>query len=360
MKKTRKFRFGRLILPLLGAALCVRAILSLLALPGYNQLVFTTDASPKETAELFSETKLSRAGLLGVSTEQSVGSVSGVTVYMAGEGYLDISPVPVSAGEPLSAYCVLNRLPYCLADEETAFMLFGSDDVLGKTLSYGGTEYTLMGTVDFRRAPGDVDGHCLWIPFGSTETKPLYVEIVSDSLTAEELREAFGEGSALSLHKEKLRGLILPGAVLLLLSLMLIRQGVKLFMRELRAYVKRVKKRREEMYLGRVLWHSLPGALALLLCAAAGVGVCALLLKFFVSPVYVFTEWVPENLVSMDSILARIRENCAAAAAPVRYTTRELANIRFRAGALRWGTVLLTASGLIHALEKKIAAKIDR
>ena len=61
---------------------------------------------------------------------------------------------------------------------------------------------------------------------------------------------------------------------------------------------------------------------------------------FSVQPLYVFPEWVPENIVEWSSIAKVFWNLTASAAEPVRVGTRELRVIEFGGGLLRWGTVL--------------------
>ena len=81
----------------------------------------------------------------------------------------------------------------------------------------------------------------------------------------------------------------------------------------------------------------------ILLCTLAVgvlVGAFYLAMSVFLRPVSVFVEWVPEVLVSWQSISARFWELVRAQAQPVRYTTGEYAAVAFGAFLIRWGTML--------------------
>ena len=85
-----------------------------------------------------------------------------------------------------------------------------------------------------------------------------------------------------------------------------------------------------------------------------------LLAKLLTDPMLVFTEWVPEELVSFDSIADRFRELTKAAARTVSLSTPELAVVRFWGGLLQWGVILAllgcamsTLNGWIRGRQEK-------
>jgi hypothetical protein len=100
----------------------------------------------------------------------------------------------------------------------------------------------------------------------------------------------------------------------------------------------------------------LVGIIALtLLCYAALVGAAWLLLTFSVQPVYIFTEWVPDNFVEWSSITKVFWNLVSTASGLMRIGTRELRIVEFWGGLLRWGIILalLGAALLPKAWKKK-------
>ena len=63
------------------------------------------------------------------------------------------------------------------------------------------------------------------------------------------------------------------------------------------------------------------------------------LMSFSVQPLYVFTEWVPDNIVEWSSLMKVFTNLTAAAARPVRVGSRELRVVEFWGGVVRWGTI---------------------
>ena len=84
------------------------------------------------------------------------------------------------------------------------------------------------------------------------------------------------------------------------------------------------------------------------------IGLTWLLMVFSAQPLYVFTEWVPENIVEWSSIRKVFWSLVSDSARLVRVGSRELRAIEFWGGLTRWGTVLLLLGG---AMRGRRAAK---
>ena len=67
------------------------------------------------------------------------------------------------------------------------------------------------------------------------------------------------------------------------------------------------------------------------------------MLSLTIEPMYVFTEWIPENFVSWESLTGRFNDLRLENARIVRYQTREYASIRFYGALVRWGVVSVLA-----------------
>ena len=93
-----------------------------------------------------------------------------------------------------------------------------------------------------------------------------------------------------------------------------------------------------------------PGVLALVAVVAATLAVCWLLMNFFVEPVLVFVEWVPEVLVSGAAIRGRFWELVNAASKPVSFITAEMAELRMWGIILRCGVIAALIGGVMTLL----------
>ena len=93
-------------------------------------------------------------------------------------------------------------------------------------------------------------------------------------------------------------------------------------------------------------WLTGQAALLLLLGAvAAGVAVTAM--KLLTAPALVFTDWIPENLVSIASYITRFwvihRENAAA----MQLLTREKSVVQLVAWLIRWGMLAVLGGAFL-------------
>ena len=94
-----------------------------------------------------------------------------------------------------------------------------------------------------------------------------------------------------------------------------------------------------------------PKLLAIIVLALLGYGVLLALLyalmTYSIRPLYVFTEWVPENIVEWSSISTVFWNLVSAAAQPVKIGTREMRTLEFWGAILRWGAFCILWAGLL-------------
>ena len=94
-----------------------------------------------------------------------------------------------------------------------------------------------------------------------------------------------------------------------------------------------------------------------LLGYAALIGLTYLLMLFSSQPLYVFTEWVPENIVEWSSISRVFWNLTAEAGRLVRIGSRELRVVEFWSGVERWGLILaLLGAALLPKARRSKAA----
>ena len=92
-----------------------------------------------------------------------------------------------------------------------------------------------------------------------------------------------------------------------------------------------------------------------LLGYAALVGLTYLLMVFSAQPLYVFTEWVPENPVAWSAITKVFWNLTTAAGKLVRVGSRELRAVEFWGGLARWGVLLLLLGAALRPRRKPAA-----
>ena len=281
------------------------------------------------------------------------------SLYAMGEGWLEVNPRFLVQGRRVGESELRQGDRVAMLDEKLAFRLFGEVLPEDAEVRIGGGSWRVVGTVRHAgsllggRGVGDERPYDVYVPLLAlgAEDPPLVMLALSAIPTggrgAARLFEdaARGQwldgGQLVDLKKEALRRVILPGAALLAVGLYalvgLFRRMTALAAGWLTGFREALSRAYFDKLIGR-----LAGIVALtLLGYGALIAATWLLLDVAARPLYVFGEWVPENIVSWTSITRVFWSLTEAAATPVRLGTRELRVIGFWGGLLRWGTVLI-------------------
>ena len=281
------------------------------------------------------------------------------TVYAIGEGFFEIYPRFIQWGRRINETELKDGGRVVMLDERLAFQLFGDPLPEDMKLKLYEHDYRVVGTVRHAGSllggdgVGDQKPYDLYIPLVTAlkdEFQPT-VEMVSVKPASDTgvepqflsaARSAWrSDGQGINLPKESMRATILPRIVFLFYGAYLIAllfQYANRFFRHLRG---RFNEAMTHKYF-RSLWPRYVGIVLLhILGYAALVALIALLVVFSAQPITVFTEWVPENIVSWTSITKVFRNLTRDAAGLVRLGSRELRIIAFWGGVMRWGTLLL-------------------
>ena len=293
------------------------------------------------------------------------GRTADCTLYAIGDGWLDICPRFLQWGRRINEAELQNGGRVCMMDAGLAFQLFGDPLPENPRIDLLGHSYRLVGTVRHAgsllggRGVGDEAPYDLYLPlsaalrdgFAATVEMLTLAPAADTGVEPQFLQAAknyWREGDSLiNLSKEAMRTTILPRIAMLFNGIYVL--GL-LFRRMnwLAAWLRDGYREALRHSYARRLW---PRLIGISLIHAVGYGalaaLCGALAVFTVQPVYIFTEWVPENFVAWSSISKVFWNLTQTAAGLVRVGSRELRVIAFWGGALRWATVLLlTASAL--------------
>ena len=355
-----------LLIPL-GGLLILAALIGLLGTPRLIQYAFL----PRDELSVYLERMepfeqaldgaAAVAALHGVKADVSLSveggaSEGGVTLYMVGPRWNEVYPRPMAVGEPLSPAALAARDKAIVLDEKLTFRLFGDRDPLGQAVRLGEQDFEVVGVARHRRRIGETGPYAAWIPLGSDASSGCDLMVVSAisgidgglmTLIGGAAKENFGPGTLYGLFKERMRATMILRLIALALALRLLGVWIGALKRAGASCLAEYRARMKENYFSRVIGFALSRAALMLLAAAATLAACWALMNFFVEPVTVFVEWVPEVLVSFGSIRGRFWELTGAAAAPVSFVTAEMAELRFWAFLLRWGVVCTLTGGLL-------------
>ena len=295
------------------------------------------------------------AGTVSLSSERTAVEAS---LYAMGEGWLEVYPRFLVKGRRIGESEIIQGARVIMLDDDLAFSLFGNELPEDAEVRLNDTAFRVVGTVRHAgslfggRGVGDRHKFDAYVPLAAAVKSGVALDVLTLSAlpnggsgAAQIFEEAvcdewLGGGQLILLRKEAMRRTVLPRIALLIAGLYGL---VGLFRRMTRmagGWFNGFREALRRDYFKRLVWR-LAGIVALtLLGYGALIGATYLLMAFSAQPLYVFTEWVPENLVEWSSISKTFWSLTEASAGPVRIGTRELRVIEFWGGVLRWGTVL--------------------
>ena len=266
--------------------------------------------------------------------------------------WLETSPRQVRDGRWMDSGELKRGARVAVLDEDLAFALFGSEGAVDEEIEIEGVRYAVIGTVRHRRGVGEADEYAAYIPLAAVADVGIQLDVVAmhalsamssglDQSFIEAVRSAWGAGELHNLRKERMGALLLTRLTLFAFGMALVFALTRRFAARVRRWRAQVAEMQAQDYarrwLGPALLRVFGGILgsALLLVAAYA------LLSFAIAPVYTFTEWVPESLVSL-SALRTVFWSCAADAARlVSLRTPESARIAFWGALARTGCAAL-------------------
>ena len=322
--------------------------------------------SAKTTAESMKEiftwmTVDGRAEKVSISTGSNTLDVS---LYAMGEGWLEVYPTFLKKGDRITETDLQKGAAVMMLDDGLAFRLFGEELPERASVKLNNVEFRVVGTVRHAgsllggRGVGDGLEYDVYVPLLSAAASGIALDTITLSaqsggntgaitLFEQSARQWSPAGQIVDLSKEAMRRTILPRVLLLIIGLfvlaVLFRMATVKVMEWFSGYRQALKMN---------YFHTLIPKLALTIGLSAlvyGVLILAawLLLSFSAQPLYVFTEWVPDNIVQWSSISKVFWNLVSQTAGLVRLGTRELRVIEFWGGALRWGMVLLLLGAVL-------------
>ena len=280
------------------------------------------------------------------------------TLYAMGEGWLEVYPRFIVQGSRISETELRQGARVAMLDEDLSFQLFGEELPANATLELDGKRYRVVGTVRHAgsltggRGVGDIQRYDAYVPLKAAAADGIPLDVVTLSalpsgssgaatqFDAAAREEWLAGGTTIDIGKERMRRTILPRILLLIVGAYALADLFRRMTRLCAGWADGFRAAMKRDYLGR-LFPRLAGIVLLgLLGYGALIGLTWLLMYFSVQPLYVFTEWVPENPVAWSAIAKVFWNLTSAAGALVRVGSRELRVVEFWGGVVRWGSVL--------------------
>lgn len=311
-----------------------------------------------------------QAGMAAFAYEYSAASAAQTvtaTLVCAGEGWFDAHPRFLNDGYLFAHADYENGAHKAVLDEELAFRLFPTTEACGSRVQLDGVWYDVIGVVRRAETPGDTDEYRIYIPLNAAaeariQTDYVQIDCMTDNSGTKRAlesvaEEVLGEGSFYDAPKEVMRATMIVRVSVIVFALYYIARLLGAWNRRTVGLIKGWMDEVMQRYFKTML----PRVAALIVLQLMGYAALALaawgVLSLTIEPMYVFTEWIPENFVSWTSLSGRVSDLLLENGRIVSYQTREYASIKFYGALTRWGVVcVLTGLVLYRVWPPKKAA----
>lgn len=359
--KKKKWRRGPLALLFFGALLALVSLAMLESVDDVLQYAVTAPATKDEVLRLVEAKRETGESLMDCTSATAIGGVKekdsvsangksgSAAVYAVGEGWFEIYPVFLADGRRITETEFRRGDKVALLDADLAFSLFGAELPEDAKATIGGSEYAVVGTVRHSRSVGEVAEHNAYVPLLADPEAALDTLMVSAkpipnsgarTMFESTMRTSWKDGGCFySLEKECMRRTML----LRLMFLVFGAAGLLALLRRMNGVAAGRADAFRQALCRNYFPQTVPQLLVLVVVCLVGYGalLAALwaLMTYSVQPLYVFTEWVPENIVEWSSLKDVFWSLTGSAAKLVKVGSREMRRIEFWGAMLRWGTI---------------------
>ncbi len=250
---------------------------------------------------------------------------------------------PLTAGRHLYLEELEQGAPVAVINEQLAIALYRVGDPVGRKLTIGGHDFTVVGVVRKPRHGGDREEQQAEVPLRAliqygVQTRFTAVNILprpgsgAYAALSQGLNQWEAGGSFYSLPKEIYRARLPLRILLCVLGLMGMSLALRLSVRGIRQMMANSRRRLESHYAARLLPEFVGKTLLSILLVALNLGAIFLILQEMIAPVYVFPEWVPAILVEPREIIKTFWALRAQATPLVALRTPEVLRLQFLGG----------------------------
>ena len=309
---------------------------------GFDALIEARDDVAEQLGDVVSALSMSaikNGGSVSRDGESATAALWGVDLR-----WQETCPRRMADGRWMDSAELAHGARVAVLDEDLAFELFGSESAEGAEVSIEGTVYTVIGVARHSRGVGEADEYSAYIPLRSASKQGIQMDVAMlhavsavssglDQSFAEAANAAWGAGELHNLRKERMGALLLSRLLFCAFGLALAFRLSRRWAKCARRWREQVAELRRHAYLRRWLGPALLRILGVLLGAALLLAMVWALLSVGIEPVYSFTEWVPESLVSASALRTVFWNRVSHAARLISVATPESARIAF------WGTL---------------------
>lgn len=294
--------------------------------------------------------------LQGVQGERSV------TLYAVDEEYAEVYHESLCSGRFITPGDVENRRHVIVIEEDTAYALCTGGEAIGKVLNIGGTDWTIVGIIASKARFGESAVCVAYIPVTTAAEQQLSMDTLEirmecssgtgqDALVRTTLKQWRADGSFHNLPREKYAALIPVHWAIVVANLLFTIGLLQWLLRKIKAQYDIFQRKLQTHYV-RELFLWLTGRIFLLiLTGGIAAIVTAVTLNYLTAPALIFTDWIPENPVSIASYVQRFWAVHHGNTQAIQYVTREKSIVMLAAWLIRWGTLATLGGTLIQTIK---------
>ena len=302
----------------------------------------------------------------GASFTSDIGETKQARLNALGESAFAVVPQYLLFGRLLHPEELKNGGKVILLDEKLALALFQISQPIGRTVTFNGTDYQVMGVLRNGKKVGDSEEYSAYVPLSTLYGESVQLDALMVNAVPKKgvgARSSFqavtsawtSGGTVIDLGKEAM-GNKMPVRILLFwLGLSLVLRAISWWNGHFLAFFADYKKRLVSSYAIRLFPRLMTGILIL----SAGYGVLAFaasyLIQFVVEPVYTFPEWVPAILVEWEDIQTAFWKVWQGAAKMRELRSPEIIRMQFFGMLLGWFSAgfAVLATKLMNKLFRK-------
>lgn len=371
-EKKHKFSFLGIFLIVLGLCLILPGCVLTSQVPDHYQYIVPA-GKLNETWQGASKAVESLADMVDVASVSGrrqnvqlpgVREEVNITLYAIDSYYADLHHETLIEGRLISEGDVLKQRNVIVIDQQTAYALFTGADAIGKTITVDHVDWAIVGIISTDIRLGETTEGIAYVPITSVAAQQLPMDTVEICLSATEgtgraaliqttLEQWNSGGSFHALEREKYAALMPLRWAVIVISLICTIILFRWFLKTVKKHYLIFQQKLETHYARQIIVWLVTVIILLLLVGSAAVGLMMLTMKLITAPALVFTDWIPENPVSITSYVTRFWAIHHGNAKAIQYISREKSIITLASWLIRWGTIATLGGGLITTNKRR-------
>lgn len=287
-----------------------------------------------------------------------------VTLYAIDAYYAELCHENLIAGRLISESDVQKQRNVMVIDRDTAYALFTGGEVIGQTLTIDGIDWTIVGVVGSKVRLGESAEAIAFVPISSVAAQHLPMDTLEIRLSAKvgsghaallqtALEQWRSDGTFHALEREKYAALMPLHWTTVVIGLLCTIALVRWVCRVAKEHYLLCQQKLQSHYPHQMIGWLAAAIASLLLLGGAAAGVMLISMKLLTTPVLVFTDWIPENPVSITSYVTRFWAIHHESAKAIQYISREMSIVMLASWLIRWGTIATLGGCLITTNKRR-------